>query len=257
MRVRYVTTIACSLLIIAGCGGGTARETPARTEATGVPQATSTPLPATPTSTPTPVQINGTITFQQELGAPPSAGWTWALAELRTLDTSRSAGPHEHDLPWLWYVAAGTTQLALGSENSALVAGSGRWMAAKVQHSHTYPASSRLLGVQLRPADQPPANLHQGTQLFVSTKPIEVQAGTNYTLRAREFNLLPGGQLPESLSAGPNVGYVIEGTLVLQAGDAAQRIEAGKAFEWPLTGRRSGAADGAQPVRLVLFDARP
>lgn len=67
----------------------------------------------------------------------------------------------------------------------------------------------------------------------------------------------PGARLPESVNAGPNIGYVIEGTFALQVGDAVQRIEAGKAFEWPLTGRRLGGADGAQPVRLVLFDARP
>lgn len=265
-----VLAVLFPLLIIVGCGGSGAKQAPAAAGATGAPQATSTPAtatptgtqtpaPATPTSTPTTVQVVEKATFQQELGAPPPAGWLWVLAELKTQATPGSAGPHEHDLPWLWYVPAGTTELTVGTEKAVLAAGSGRWVALKAPHSHTYPANSRLLGVHLRPADMPPppANLHDGTRLFVSAKPIDVPAGTRYTLRAREFTLPPGARLPESLSAGPNIGYVIEGTLALQAGDAVQRIEAGKAFEWPLTGRRSGSADGAQPVRLVLFDARP
>ncbi len=62
------------------------------------------------------------------VGGPPSQGWGWVLAELRTVSEQRTA-TLEHTLGWLFYLLEGSGELASGGQRAVLAAGDARWSA--------------------------------------------------------------------------------------------------------------------------------
>lgn len=216
------------------------------------PTPTRTPVP-----TPTPVLPIVSVKLEASAGAPPAAGWKWAVAEFNTTAQEVTDGPHDHDFAWVFFTTKGSAEVTMGDAKKVISAGEGVLIPARQRHSHRYLPQSKLIAFHLRAADQPIAALHRGTTILVSDKALEMRPGADYKVRIREFTFLPGSRSSESLTSDPNFGYLAEGTLTFTVGQTANTVEAGKPFVFPLNEKYVVSNQGTTPLRFILMDVRP
>lgn len=247
-----ITGMSVAAVIISACG-----PTPAPTSTQAPTSVLAPTLAPTSVSAPTPVRPVVSAKLDVGSGAPPSAGWKWAVAEINTTTQEVTDGPHEHDFAWIFYAVKGSAEVSLVSAadgKKIIAAGEGVLIPARQSHSHRYLPQSKVIAFHLRPADQPAAALHRGTPLLVSDKALDLKAGADYKVRIREFTFPPGSRTSENLTSDPNFGYLAEGTLTVRVGQTANVVEAGKPSAFPLNERYVVSNEGTVPLRLVLVD---
>ncbi|MBI2911622.1 MAG: cupin domain-containing protein [Chloroflexi bacterium] len=183
--------------------------------------------------------------LEAQVGVPPVSGWRWALAELKTGAEPRAAGPHDHAEPWLFYAVEGSSELIVEGQRIVMAAGEGRWVPARQEHSHAYPAQSRLLLLRLAAADHPVGQLHGGASLFAPDDTLEAAPGVNHVLRVEERLLPAGAHLPERPPLEPTIAYVVAGALTSEVGGVERRVEAGQTTAW--TARDGSVEHSAGP----------
>jgi len=216
----------------------------------------ATPAPAQ-SVTPTVATPAVSVKLEVGAGAPPAAGWKWAVADFDTAADARTDGPHEHDFAWVFYAIKGSADVTIAGANKVMSAGEGVLVPAVQQHSHRYLPQSKLIAFHLRAADQPAAALHRGGTVLLSEKALELRAGPDYKVRIREFIFPPGSRTAENLTADPNFAYVAEGAVNYRAGQTANTVEAGKPLVLPLNEPYTLSNEGTTSLRLVLVDVRP
>ena len=212
--------------------------------------------PAAPAATspaPTPTSPAGATKLDVSVGAPPTEGWRWVVAEITTgVDEVKEASNPGHGFFWEFFVVKGSTEVSTAEGTKAASAGEGIMVPARQEHSHRYPPQSKVLAFDVRSANDNPDAFHRGTKLFLSDK-LSLRSSSDHKLRVQEFSLLPGQRLPETTTAEPNFVYVIEGTLT--SGTTA--TEADKAGSLPLNVKLALSNEGKTPLRFLLVDVRP
>lgn len=189
------------------------------------------------------------------VGAPPAAGWAWAVE-------TQSNGGHEvtesldhHSFPWMFFAIKGSEEIGTAAGKTTIRADEAMLLPAGQDHTHHYAPETQVLGVRLGSADKPPSDYHAGVPVFYSGKALETKAGTNYSLRVREFALAPGERRPESTVAEPNFVYVIAGTLTSSPSSGTATVtEAGKVGILPLNVKQVISNEGASPLKFILVD---
>lgn len=246
MRKLLLLSAFLLILLLAGCAQPAPTPTP-------TPKPTPAPT-ATPTPTPPPPVIS--VKLDVAVGAPPSEGWKWVVAELNTGADEAKEGPHDHGFFWIFFAIKGSTEVSTADGTKVASAGEGIMIPAKQQHSHRYLPQSKVLVFDVRSANDNPDRFHGATKLLVSDK-LEMKAGSAYKLRIREFTLPPRSRTSEDLTSDPNFVYVVEGTLTTRAGSNVSTTEAGKVFTLPLNVKPVASNEGTTPLRFVLVDVRP
>ena len=244
MRKRIIAAMGValfSLSVFAACAGATPKPTPT----------------LVPTLTPTPLTAAVVTKLDVGVGTPPAVGWKWAVAELKTGTDEVIDGPTKHDLTWVFIVVKGSAEVSTAEGKKTVSSGEAVIIPAGQEHTHRYLPQSQLLAFQIRPADPPPGRLHGGSQVFLSEKPLEVKAGSDYKVRVREFTLSPGSRTSESFTAEPNFGYVVEGALTSRISDSMTTTETGRVFTLPLNVRHVESNEGITPCRFLLVDVHP
>lgn len=244
----FSATLSLSLaiaLVLGGCAS------PPASPAAQAP--TSPPPAATSPAAPTPTALAGVTKLDVSVGAPPSEGWRWVVAEINTAADEVTEAPNPgHDFFWGFFVVKGSTEVSTGEGKKVASAGEGIIVPAKQQHSHRYPPQSKVLAFDVRSADDNPSGFHRGTKLFLSDK-LSLKSSSDHKLRIQEFSLTPGQRLPEATIAEPNFIYVTEGTLT----SGATAIETGKSNSLPLNVKLALSNEGKTPLRFLLVDVRP
>jgi len=192
-----------------------------------------------------------------DIGAPPPAGWIWAVAEVGAGADEVVDGPQAHTFFWAFFDVKGSSELATSDGKQVLSGGEAVFVPARQEHTHRYLPQSQIIVFDVHAADDPPSAFHRGRQLFVSDTPVDVKPGLNYKVRVREFSLSPGERTPESVAAEPNFVYVIEGMLTTRAGDGVSSTNAGKASTIPLNVGHVESNEGATPLRFIVVDLHP
>ena len=212
--------------------------------------------PAAPAATspaPTPTSPAGATKLDVSVGAPPTEGWRWVVAEINTgADEVKEASNPGHGFFWEFFVVKGSTEVSTAEGTKLASAGEGIMIPARQEHSHRYPPQSKVLAFDVRSANDNPDAFHRGTKLFLSDK-LSLRSSSDHKLRVQEFSLSPGQRLPETTTAEPNFFYVMEGTLT--SGTTA--TETGKAGSLPLNVKLALSNQGNTPLRFLLVDVRP
>ncbi len=192
-RIRWVPVAlgaGLAWILLSGCGGGATKATPTAT-ATVARTAAATP-PATPTVAP----VTEVAKFDVKVGAPSADGWRWVLGEIQAGATAIvDATPPKHVDPWLFYAVAGSSQITVADRTVPLNAGTGYWLPAGQDHGHRWEPGARALVVQVKA--RAPERVHGADLLLASKEVLGLEAGTDHTLRVREFTIAPGASLPE------------------------------------------------------------
>ena len=201
--------------------------------------------------------VVGLTKLDVNAGAPPPAGWKWAVVEFNTGAEESIVPLEDHDMDWVFFVVKGSNEISIGDKKNILNAGEGLVIPATQRHSHRFVPQSKVVAFQLRPADRPPGNLHRGSQILLSENPLGLRPSAAYKLRIREVTLAPGSKIAENMTSNPNFGYVADGVLTISTGNTSSKIEAGKPFTLQTTSTQTVGNDGAAPLRIFLVDIGP
>lgn len=196
----------------------------------------------------------GTVKLDASVGAPPPAGWKWVAAELRTGTGESADGPHDHSNNWLFFAVKGSTMISTADQKRVVSEGEAALIPARQEHSHRFLPNSHILAIQLRAADRASGDVHRGKLLFDSDSALTVAIDAAYILRLREFTVSPGQSMAATGQTAPMLGYVIEGTLTIRAGESRDVIQAGNIFTVPVSTNQVESNEGSKPLRFVLVD---
>jgi quercetin dioxygenase-like cupin family protein len=251
-RVSLIFSAALTSLLL---GSGCAVDTPKPAVSPTATATTTRSATAALSATPAEPSFTEAMKFEVKVGAPPADGWRWVLGEIRAGSTAvADVSPDKHADPWLFYAVAGPSQITTAGKTDPLNAGTGYWLPAGQDHSHRWEPGARVLVVQLKA--RPPERVHGSDVLLTSEKVLGVKAGTEQTLRVREFTIAPGASLPERVMTEYAIAYVVEGTLTSRVAGAETAIAAGKAVEWRADVPHAARNAGTVPARIVLIDVR-
>lgn len=204
-------------------------------------QAVTAPTPTTP--------LTEVITFDENYGPAPAAGWKWGVAVITTGALEVTEDTNRHGFAWVFYVLRGSTEIGTAAGRRVVSAGQAAILPAGQDHTHRFPPQSQVL--VFRPADRPFGEFHQGTRLYESDALLPVTAGQNYRIRIREQAV--SAWSPSSVTSDTGFAYVVEGPLVVRDGGAESIQQTGNAFGALSRGLVLLTA-GAAPVRVLLVD---
>ena len=198
------------------------------------------------------------LLMDMSIGAPPAAGWKWAVLDVTLTSAAPFHGGHPAEI---YYIVAGICEDTIEGVTRRSGPGEAWFMPAGFANSHApWPAGTftRFLGFLAWPADVAPPPLPPNFKvLLFADKPVDLKAGTRYMMRLREVTFAPGAANTEHTDHNPSILYVLEGTHTSRIGTTDTKTEAGKIFEKRLNVPNVDRNDGTGNLRVLAVDFRP